>query len=112
MGEVVAGLRGGDTESGVSVGVTAVLKNGLLPGVPGIDAAGESWRSTSRGPPGVVGVRSSTIGCLAWPSEGKSGRSTGASLGVATSMLLASGCGPNQESDQVIRHVKSAVGRG
>ena len=51
IGEVVAGVRGGDTKSGVRECVTAMLKNGLLLGVPGTDVVGESCKSMSRGPP-------------------------------------------------------------
>ena len=40
--EVDAGVRGGDAEGEVLAGVTAILRNGLLPGVPGIDVVGES----------------------------------------------------------------------
>ena len=50
-GEAVAGVRGGDAEGDVIAGVTAILRNGMFPSVPGTDVVGESCKSMSRGPP-------------------------------------------------------------
>ena len=43
---VDAGVRGGDIEGDVIAGVTTVLRNGLVLGVPGADVTGERCTST------------------------------------------------------------------
>ena len=59
--EDVAGVGGGETESGEAAGVTIMLKNGMLLGFPGTDTPGVSCGSTPRGSPGVVDMRSHVI---------------------------------------------------